>query len=468
MANFITYTWEKVKDIRRVKEGETIPQILLYWFPELITAMILITLPPIVDSYVVANSQTLTSYGALALATNFLYTLTKFAEAIPVASIAIVGRFNGAKQYAKCGIELGTTFWTTTLFGLTQFVIVMFGAEAIYRWLGVSGDMVAIGAPFLRLKSIGILLVFSLLSLIGFMRAVKNTHVPMIINITGMASFVFFDVALVLGKFGFPTLGLNGSAIATIIQFSIMNVIALGYILLNPDYNKYFKKMFFSIFQFKRAFHLLNLSWPIMIDKMSFALCYVWLTKMLATMGTTAITTFDVVKNLERFAFLPAIAFAQVITFLVSNRLGAQDYEGAKNTIKKVLLLTGLTLGVTITILCLKARYFVGMFDPKNLFTDFGSAVLPMISLLVVFDFVQVIFAGALRGAGDVKTVMRVRFLSCALFFFPTSYLASKFPTTNNNIKFILIYGCYYLTTAIMSICFLKRVMSNKWQKKEI
>jgi len=469
MANFITYTWEKVKDIRRVKEGESIPQILLYWFPELITAMILITLPPIVDSYVVANSQTLTSYGALALATNFLYTLTKFAEAIPVASIAIIGRFNGANEHAKCGDELGTTFWTTALLGIAQFVIVMLSAEAIYRWLGVSSEMVAIGAPFLRLKSVGILLVFSLLSLIGFMRAVKNTHVPMIINITGMVSFIFFDIALVLGKFGFPSLGLHGSAIATIIQFGLMNIIALGYILFNPEYKKYFKQVFFSVFKFKRAFHLLNLSWPIMIDKMSFALCYVWLTKMLSqSIGTTGIATFDVVKNLERFAFLPAIAFAQVITFLVSNRLGAQDYEGAKSNIKKVLFLTGATLSITIATLCFKARYFVSMFDPHNNFTDFGSIVLPVISVLVILDFVQVIFAGALRGAGDVKTVMLVRFLSCAFFFFPASYLASKIPTQSDSVKFILIYGCYYLTTGIMSICFLRRIVSNKWQKKEI
>ena len=468
MANFIGYTWEKVKDIRRVKEGESISEILYYWFPELITAMILITLPPIVDSYVVSNSQTLTSYGALALATNFLYTLTKFAEALPVASIAIIGRFNGAKDYEKCGEELGSAFWTTTLIGVIQFIIVLFAAESIYRWLGVAEDMVAIGAPFLRLKSIGILFVFTLLSMIGFMRAVKNTRIPMIVNILGMATFIFFDIALVLGKFGFPALGLNGSAIATIIQFGLMNAIALGYILLNPDYKKYFKKMFFSIFNFKRSLNLLNLSWPIMIDKMSFALSYVWLAKMLAPIGTTAITTFDVVKNLERFGFLPAIAFANIITFLVSNRIGAKDYEGAKNNIKKVLMLTGVTVGIVLTFLCINARYFVSMFDPNNSFTDFGVAVLPMISLLVVLDFVQVIFAGALRGAGDVRTVMKVRFFSCVFFLFPASYLASLVPTQNNNLKFILIYGCYYITTGIMSIAFLRRIMSNKWQKKEI
>ncbi len=468
MAKFVSYAVEKVVNIRRAKEGESIRQILSYWLPELISAMILITLPPIVDSYVVSNSQSLTSYGALAMATNFLYTLTKFAEAIPIAGIAIIGRYNGAKEYEKCGRELGNTFWTTSFIGILQFVFIFFAAESIYRWLGVSEEMVQIGAPFLRMKSFGIMLVFSLLSFIGFMRAVKNTRMPMIINLTGIATFVFFDIGLVLGRFGLPQLNLHGSAMATIIQFAIMNMIALGYILFNDEYKKYFTKVFFSVFNVKRALNLLNLSWPIMIDKMSFALCYVWLSKMLATMGTFAITTYDVVKNLERFAFLPAMAFAQVITFLVSNRLGAKDPEGAKNNIKKILLLTAATVGTTLSILCLNARYFVGLFDPKNQFTDFGSIVLPMISLLVVFDFIQVILAGALRGAGDVRTVMKVRFFSCALFFYPTCYLAAKLPIDNEIIRFFMIYGAYYLTTGIMSFFFLKHIFTNKWQKKEI
>ncbi|MFH1832463.1 MAG: MATE family efflux transporter [bacterium] len=468
MANFITYTFEKIKDIGRIKEGESIAQILTYWLPEAITGLILVILPPVIDSYVISNSQSLNSYGALALATNFLYSLTKFAEAIPVASIAIIGRFNGAKEYEKCGQELGNTFWVTTLIGIIQFVIIIFAAESIYHWLGVTGEIVTIGAPFLRLKSIGILLIFSLLGLIGFMRAVKNTRMPMIINLIGIGTFIFFEIAFVLGKFGFPNLGLHGSAIATILQYGTMNAIAIGYIMYNPDYKKYFQRMFFSFFNIKRTWQLINLSWPIIVDKITFALCYPWLAKMIAPMGTTAITTFDVVKNLERCAFFPAIAFATVVTFLVSNRLGAKDFEGAKNNIKKILLMTFISAGITLTIMCVYARFFVGLFDPKNQFTDFGVAVLPMISLLVVFDIVQLIFSGALRGAGDVKSVMWVRLVVVGLFFFPSSYIAAHLPIQNHNIKFVMIYGCYYITTGIMSIVLFKYITRNTWQHKKV
>lgn len=463
MKNLVNDTIIKMRG-----KGEHTKDILLYWLPELISAMILITLPPIIDSLIVSNSQSLTSYGALAMASNFLYTLTKFAEAIPVASVAFIGRFNGAKEYEKSGESLSNTFWMTTMLGIIQFGIIMVAAESIYRWLGVPEEMVHIGAPYLRLRSFGILLTFMLFGFIFFMRSIKNTRIPMLLNIVGMSAFCFFDYALVLGKFGFPQLNLHGSAIATIIQYGIMNAIAMSYIMLNPDYKKYFPKAFFAVFKWRKAIEILNLSWPIMIDKSVFAMAYVWLSKMIAPLGTHAITAYDVVKNLERFAFLPAMAFAQVITFLVSNQLGAQDPDGASANIKKVLILCTLAVGTTLSVMCFNATYFVGFFDKHGQFTDFASSSLICISLFVIFDLVQVILAGALRGASDVRTVMWVRLLTCIFFFFPASYIVANLPIENTNLKFILIYATYYVTTGIIASCFWIRIKSHKWQKSKI
>ncbi len=448
--------------------GESTRNILAYWLPELVSATILISLPPMIDAWIISRLGSTTIYGALGMGTNFLHTLIKIAEAIPVASIAIIGRHNGAEDYKKCGEGLGDTFWTTFILGFTQFVIIFFAASNIYRWLGVPEAMVRFGTPFLQLKSLGVLLIFVTLGLLGFMRAVKNTRIPMLLNLIGIASFIIVDYTLVLGKLGFPQMGLMGSAVATIVQYGVMSGTALAYILLNPDYKKYFSHVFFSIFSITRSLHLLQLSWPIIIDKSTIALSYVWLSKTLAGMGKYSIATYDVVKNLERFAFLPVMASAGVITFLVSNALGAHDYEGAKTNIKKIYYLTCATVIPALLILCFNASYFISHFDPNNKFTLFAASVLPAISLLVFFDFTQVVLAGALRGAGDVRTVMWVRVLVCSLFFLPVSYYLSNLTTISNAVKFILVYGSFYVTTGIMGLIFLYRIKSKKWIKRKI
>ena len=212
----------------------------------------------------------------------------------------------------------------------------------------------------------------------------------------------------------------------------------------------------------------MNLSWPVVVDKGSLAFSYVWLAKMTATMGKGAIASMDVVKNLERFAMLPAIALAQIIIFLVSNRLGAKDEDGARANIKKVMILAAIMVSFALVILCIKARYFVGLFDPNNVFTDMVVTGLPFISFLVVFDFIQLILAGALRGAGDVRTVMTIRFLSCFGFLIPVSYFFAHMDIASVTVKFTLVYSCFYINTGVMGMIFLWRILGRAWQRVKV
>ena len=109
-----------------------------------------------------------------------------------------------------------------------------------------------------------------------------------------------------------------------------MLAIAVWYLRNTEHYRKYFTHIKLFLFRWSNIGRLLTLSIPIMIDKSSLSFSYVWLSKMIAPMGPQAIATFDIIKNLERSAIMPAAAFAQVIMFLVSNRIGAQDFKGSK------------------------------------------------------------------------------------------------------------------------------------------
>ena len=451
---------------RMTKAGDPIKKILFtYWLPETISQFIFIIFPLLADSYIVASLRSTSTYGALSATNNFLHLILKISEAIPIAAIAIIGRHNGAKQYEKCGKDLGDTFWISVFIGLFFFLGLFMFAAPIYRALGVPENMVVLGVPFLRLRSLGMLMIFISNALLYFMKGIKNTKAPMMISFACITSFLFFDYALVLGKFGFPQLGLHGAALATIIQYSLMILLAAVYLITNKEYTKYFPTLFIWHFSIRRVLRLLKLSWKIMIDKASLAASYVWLFKLITSLGVYAIASFDVIKNLERFALLPAIAFAQVVTFLVSNKLGENDIEGAKANIKKVLVISAVFTGSALLLFCVKARYFVSFFDPLGEFTHIAAPAFVLVSTLVVFDFVQLILAGALRGAGDVKTVMMTRFLSCLFFFVPVSYALSKLPIASVPLKFALIYGSFYLNTGVFGIFFIRRIMSGKWTK---
>jgi len=448
--------------------GESTAQILYYWLPEVISLLIIIALPPLFDAYLVAGLQSTSAYGALGMATNFLHTLIKLSEAIPVAAMAVIGRYNGAKQYAQCGKELITTLWTTIFLGLFQLIVLCVLATNIYQWLGVPHKMAIIGAPYLRFRAIGVFLAFVLWAFMGFMRAIKNTRTPMFITLLGTVIYLFASYLFIPGNCGMPGLGIYGSAVAAIIQYGTMLVVAAWYVTKNPAYRKYMKEATLYLIQPGKIWHLMTLSIPIIIDKSSLSFSYVWLSKMIAPMGKYAIASFDIIKNLERTAIMPAAAFAQVITFLVSNRLGARDAKGAKTNITKVMLLTITIISMSLLILSIYAPYFIARISPSAEITQFATPILRLMSALVIFDFVQLILAGALRGAGSVRIVMWGRFLSCFFFFLPTSYLLSQITFSSDSLKFSCMYGLFYLNTALMGLIFLYFILKKNWYKKHL
>lgn len=449
-------------------KGDSFKKIVLYWLPEMVTAIVFFTLPPIYDSYLSAQMKSLTTYGAIGMASNFLHTLVKLAEALPIAAVAIYGRYNGRKEYEKCGEGLGDTFWTSCFIGFLQLFIIMVGANFIFAMLGVPSTMIPIGAAFLRIKSLGFFFMFTLMAFFGFMRSIKNTKAPMFLTAFGVFLYLILAPLFAFGGLGIPALGQNGMAIATIIEFASMNLIAIIYILTTPDYKRYFSHIFFSIFNFKRALHLLNVSWPIIIDKSLMAWSYLWLSKMIAPMGEVAIGSFIMIRDLERFAYIPVVAAGTIIAFLVSNPLGAGDPEGASANIKKVLSLTLITAVPILTILCVFSGFFIGFFDKTNELKTLATQVLPFINILAVLDFAQIILSGALRGAGDVKTVMVGRFIACGLFFFPCSWLLSHLPIQNQTLRFTLTYGSLYCATGIMGLVYLLRMRSKKWLIRKV
>ncbi|MFI5332980.1 MAG: MATE family efflux transporter [Candidatus Babeliales bacterium] len=237
-----------------------------------------------------------------------------------------------------------------------------------------------------------------------------------------------------------------------------------AYVLYTRRYKKY-EISLLSVFTEKTAYKdILRLSFPVILDKAALAFAYIWLCAMIKPLGTAGVATFAVLKDMERFALVPAIACAQIITFLVSNDLGIQNWEGIKSNIKKVVFLASIMVFAILAVFICYTSSIVQCFDRNCEFTDLASRVFPIISVLVFFDLLQLVLSGALRGAGNVKLVMTVRLLVCGFYFLPISYILSQLPIEDTTLKLVLIYGSFYIGNALMSIVYINRFRSEDWK----
>lgn len=452
-----------VGGIYDVSHGERYKTILRYFYPEFITALLLYSLPIIIDLYFVSCLKSTACYASSGTTNLVLNLVTKTAESCSVAMLILVGMHNGANEKEKVGVAFKHAFWTTLIIGGVISAILYFGAPLIYLFLKVPADMFGHCVGFLRMRALGILFVFIYMACFGFLRGVKNTRVPMFIFALGVVIFLLADYCLIFGLGPIPPLHLDGSAIASILQFASMSAMALSYLFFGPYRKEYRLVLFSGTYQFRYLRDMIRLVLPIFLDKWLIAFSYIWLNRAFGLMGTEVSAAFVTIRTLEQVAFLPAVAFAQVITLLVSNDFGARNWGAVKSNIKKVIFMGSGMVFAILLVLSLFIFRIVGWFDQKGDFTYFAAHVFPIISVLVLFDLLQLILAAALRGAANVKMVMMVRLVVIGAYFIPVSYFLSHL-RFEPDIKFILLYSSFFVGSALMGLWYLYQFRNDKWK----
>ena len=459
--NILSSYWYGITD---TVYGERYSTIFRYFVPEFITNLMFYTLPLWMDAFFISHLASTSTYATLGVTNGVLHLMIKMAEAFSIGTVVLSGQFNGSQAYKKVGQTMQCAFWLTCITGVMFASLLYFGAPFIYEWYGVAPDIISQGVPYLRLRSLGVLFMFTCLAFIGFLKGIKNTRSPMKIFMFGAVVFIVSDYLFIFGAGFIPAMGLQGSALATVLQYACMLIVACGYVLSSRKNRLYGIDLLSAVRDFSHIKQLLEISWPVMLDKMTFALAYIWLGKMIAPMGTTCVAAYCAVRDIERFAFLPAIACAQIITFLVSNDYGAGRWDHIKTNIKKVIFVASAAVVVILIGIMYWSSNILAAFDKKGEFGSVVLYVLPLLSVLVFFDLLQLILSGALRGIGNGRKVLMVRLIVFSCYFVPLSYVLSHLPLADASMKFMLVYGSFYMGNALMSAIYVNQFRKNEWK----
>lgn len=454
--------------------GESYRAILRYFYPEFVTSLILYSVLNLLDIYFISQLNVASTYTTLGVTNTLFHFITKVAEGLSVGMVIVCGQYNGVHNYKHVGRAVTDSFWATCVIGGCIASLLYGGASIIYRFYEVPQEILVLGVPFLRLRAVGVFFHFVYFALVGFLRGIKNTKVPMIFSVIGACVFVFFDYVLIFGKCGFKALEFQGSALASVLQYLVMFFCAFIYIFINKEHSKYAITLFTRV-RWHNVRDLVHMSWPVVIDKASLAASQIWLTKLMAGVakanscvgGATLLGSFVAIKDIERFSILPAVALAQVVTFLVSNDYLLQRWQTIKNNIIKTLILSCVMVFSIFFIFYVSSGKILWLLGKENVLTPFVVQMLPLVSILVFFDLLQLVLSAALRGAGDVKSVMWVRLGVCAMFI-PASWIVSLMHFSSSYQQFVSIYGSLYVANALMSLLYIYRFKSGAWKKQAI
>jgi MATE family multidrug resistance protein len=144
-------------------------------------------------------------------------------------------------------------------------------------------------------------------------------------------------------------------------------------------------------------------------------------------LGTESLAATNIALNINTLAFMPMIGLGMAITVLLGQYLGRDDPGTAERSAISGLHITLAYMGSIALLYVAVPRLFLlpyGLYSPVETFEpirELTVVLLRFVALYSIFDVLNIVFAAALKGAGDTRFVMyMIAALSTGLLTVPT------------------------------------------------
>ena len=399
-----------------------------------IAGMVGHTLVSVVDNIFVGQLGS-AELAAVSLGNSFVFIGMSIGIGFSTAITPIVAEFDAQKNIEKGRSAFQNGLALCTILGFALFFLLV-AAKPLLRFMNQPEDVVKLAIPFLDIVG------FSLVPLVVFQAykqfadGMSETKYSMFATIIGNVINIVINVLLVFGLLGFPKLGIVGSAIGTLVA-RIFMVLYMHYILAKKEkFKPYFTRFGWQSFEKRMAKKIIALGIPSslqMFFEVALFTGAIWLSGMI---GTTSQAANQIALSLASITFMFAMGLSVAAMVRVANQKGLQDYKKL-HTVAHSIFLMAIILELIFALL-----FMIGHdFFPKlfvNLETQasindtaevigIASKLIFVAAFFQLFDGMQVVVLGALRGMQDVKIPTVITFIAYWIIGFPVSIYLGKY-----------------------------------------
>jgi MATE family multidrug resistance protein len=411
----------------------------------------------IVDTFLVGHLGA-ASLAAVGLANQWVFMATMFFGAIATGATALIARFVGAREGQQANDVLRQAMLLGVFIGLIASLLGFTLAEPAMALLGGEQVVVELGGEYLRVVST--IFLFSTLMFIGnaSLRGAGDTRTPLYVMLVVNTLNIIVSWVAINGALGFPQLGVVGSALGAAVGRCVGGILVVAILLkgragiqltlsgLRPD-GELIRR-------------ILHVGLPSGMEQFLFRSGHMVYARILAELGTVAFAANQVAINGWSLSFMPGFGFALAATTLVGQSLGAGDPDGAQQRGYTAYRLGAGLMGIVGLTFVLFPAQIVGFFTDDPQVVALGTMPLRMVGLIQPILGASMIFAGALRGAGDTRWPMIVTGGSIWLIRLPLAYLMGVVLGWG----LAGVWGALVIDLVIRSVLNYLRFRSGKWK----
>jgi putative MATE family efflux protein len=273
---------------------------------------------------------------------------------------------------------------------------------------------------------------------------------------------IIFDYCFIFGQFGFPEMGFNGAAIASIIaEFTGMFVIFL------VIWRKGISKRFSLFNDFTWNGHMmqkiLSISMPLIFQLAVSLLSWEFFYILIEHHGQEALAISNIMRNIFGVTGCCSWAFAATSASMVSNIIGQGKHDKVLPLLVKIMSIsTGATL-----VLCLLINAFprvlLSVFGQDESFIEHAIPVVRVLTIAMTIMSFSTVWLNAVTGTGNSRITLLIEAITIILYCIYIWLVLEKFflPITYGWMSEWL----YWISLFVFSWLYIR---SGKWKTKVI
>ena len=423
----------------------------------LVIEQLLAVLVGMADSIMVANVGEAAVSG-VSLVDNIMILIINIFAALATGGAVVAGQYIGRKDEKSACKAATQLVWFVSLSAVAIMIFVYFGKDIILNQVfghitaEVKGHadiyllIVTASIPFIALYNGGA----------AIFRAMGNSQVSMRVSLLMNAINVTGNAILVFGL----RIGTAGVAIPTLIS-RMVAAIVITVLLCNQTRILHIERTLKFRFDGRMIRKILAIGVPNGLENSMFQLGKILVLSLVSTFGTYAIAANAVSNAIALFQILPGMAISLAITTVISQCVGANDYEQVHYYLKKLLAIIYVAMVGTVALIFLALPLILKAYNLSDQTAAAATNIIHFhgISAMIIWPL-SFALPAAYRAAGDAKACMYTSIVSMWIFRIGFSYLVGKYM----GLGVFGVWVAMVIDWVVRAICFVIRYFNGKWK----
>lgn len=423
---------------------------------------LLVSCAQLVDTAMVTSLGNVT-VSAVGVSSRWIFLMNLFYFGISSGSAALISQYWGAKEKSNirkaCGAAMIFSLGVAVLFCIAMALI----PEQLARVFSNEEPVIREAAKYLRIVAfMGIFSAFNQIAC-TVLRATEKVNPPLFSSIAAVAVNTSLNYILIYGKLGFPSFGIRGAALASLISAAVQSVILIFVLRSSKDV---FKAPLKEFADFGKGFvkKFCTVCLPVVLNEGVWAIGTNIYAMVFARQGYENYAGYTIFSSVEQVAFVFFVGVCHACSIMTGKTIGEGKESEAYKLAKKFVIMTPVVGIVTGSVLAVFREPLLSLLniETQGAFDLASKLILIYCLWLPIRNIPYTLIVGTFRAGGDTKIGIVYDCISMYFIAVPLIIYLGMVAKVEFHYLLIAMYLGEDLLKAILSTL---RFRSKKWIK---